>query len=111
SDLGEHGAVPQLQGPEPWLAALVRAAVSGRDRRCGDRGRAAHHARGLRLRLSAVGVRGDAVDADQEAEGSHTVTVVPRPRALSTLMRPPFSSTLRRAIGRPSPAPDALVEK
>ncbi len=47
----------------------------------------------------------------RQAAGSHIETVVPTPAVLVTSIVPPFSSTLRRAIVRPSPVPVALVEK
>ena len=40
--------------------------------------------------------------------GSVIVTVVPTPRSLATLIVPPFSSTFRFAIVRPSPVPRGL---
>ena len=43
--------------------------------------------------------------------GSEISTVVPWSRALWTVIVPPLSSTLRLAIGSPSPVPLALVEK
>ena len=43
--------------------------------------------------------------------GRVIVTVVPLPRSLSTVIVPPWSSTLRFAMVRPSPVPLARVEK
>ena len=45
-----------------------------------------------------------------ETPGSQTVKVVPRPAVDSTRMAPPCASTIRRAIGSPSPPP-RRVEK